>query len=140
MLGLRETEIYGDQTLESINLELQEFAASYNYALICRQSNHEGELVDILQEAFLAGDFAGIIINAAAYTHTSIAIHDSLKLFKIPIIEVHLSDPQKREKFRHHSYITPLASKVFKGMGKQGYLLALKALINLDDDIGGEGG
>lgn len=126
MLGLREPEIYGDQTLDDIKGMCIETAAKYNMEVDFRQSNHEGELVDWIQQSRAGVD--GVIINAAAYTHTSVAIHDALKMLDVPIIEVHLSDPETREEFRHKSYVTPLASEVIKGKGAAGYVLALEKL------------
>lgn len=126
MLGWREPEIYGRQTLGDIEELCRAEASLHNMAVDFRQSNHEGELVDWIQMAL--GRFAGIIINAAAYTHTSVAIHDALKLHNIPVVEVHLSDPAQRESFRHFSYIEPLASAIFKGMGADGYRQAVAFL------------
>ena len=126
MLGLREPEIYGDQTLDDIKGLCIEATAKYDMDVDFRQSNHEGELVDWIQQA--RADVNGVIINAAAYTHTSVAIHDALKMLDVPIIEVHLSDPETREEFRHKSYIAPLASEVIKGKGAAGYVLALEKL------------
>ncbi len=131
LLGRREPEIYGKDTLAEINAELREQAAAHNIELDCFQSNYEGKLVDILQEAYLEKKHAGLIINAAAYTHTSIAIYDILKLFQIPIMEVHLSDPEKREDFRHFSYISLVAKNIYKGLGNQGYFLALEELVKI---------
>ena len=126
MLGLREPEIYGDQTLDDIKGLCIEKAQQLNQKIDFRQSNHEGELVTWIQQA--RGDFDGVIINAAAYTHTSVAIHDALKILDIPIIEVHLSDPKKRENFRHISYIEPIAAHLIAGQGANGYLQALEKL------------
>lgn len=126
MLGQREPEIYGRQTLDDIQNMCETRAAELNIRVHFRQSNHEGELVTWIQEAAQAqSPYAGLLINAAAYTHTSVAIHDALKLLFIPVIEVHLSDPETRESFRHHSYIQPLASAVYKGLGADSYLQAL---------------
>lgn len=129
MLGMREPEIYGAQTLDDIRALCAEKAAALNLTIDFRQSNHEGELVEWIQQA--VGKTCGIIINAAAYTHTSVAIHDALKLYDAPIIEVHLSDPSKREEFRHFSYIAPLAGAVIKGKGAAGYAEALQELSTL---------
>ena len=128
MLGLREPEIYGHHTLDDIKGMCLDKASAMGFTAHFRQSNHEGELVDWVQNAAIDKDFSALIINAAAYTHTSIALHDSLKLLNMPIIEVHISDPQAREAFRHHSYVTPLASAVIAGKGAQGYVLALEKL------------
>ncbi len=126
MLGTREPEIYGTQTLADIEALCENAAKENGQEIAFRQSNHEGELVTWIQQALNETD--GIIINAAAYTHTSIAIHDALKLHSVPIIEVHLSTPKEREDFRHISYIEPLAETVFAGMGAQGYIEALNYL------------
>lgn len=124
MLGRREPEIYGRATLSDIQKLCEETAQTLGYRIDFRQSNSEGEIVTWIQDALDSID--GLIINAAAYTHTSVAIHDALKLLSVPIIEVHLSDPQEREPFRHHSFIAPLAVEVIKGQGAQGYVLALQ--------------
>ncbi|MBI4031103.1 MAG: type II 3-dehydroquinate dehydratase [Proteobacteria bacterium] len=123
MLGVREPEIYGTQTLVDIENLCRAKAKELGHEIDFRQSNHEGELVDWIQKA--RGAYGGIIINAAAYTHTSVAIHDALKIFGGPVVEVHLSDPQTRDPFRHHSYITPLAAAVIAGKGPAGYEEAL---------------
>ena len=126
MLGLREPEIYGDQTLDDIRGLCLAWAQDHNANIDFRQSNHEGELVTWIQEA--RDTFDGVVINAAAYTHTSVAIHDALKLLDAPIIEVHISDPKTREDFRHFSYIESVAEHVIAGQGGQGYVLALEKL------------
>lgn len=129
MLGLREPEIYGDKTLDDVKGLCIEKAQELGHSIDFRQSNHEGELVDWIQAA--RGQFDGVVINAAAYTHTSVAIHDALKMLDIPIVEVHISDPKTREGFRHTSYIEPLASQVIAGKGVDGYLQALEILSEL---------
>ncbi len=126
MLGQREPDIYGHQTLDDIQTMCADHAAQAGIAIDFRQSNHEGEIVTWIQQEKDRID--GLIINAAAYTHTSVAIHDALKLLNVPVIEVHLSDPETRESFRHHSYIAPVAKACFKGHGAKGYLMALDAL------------
>lgn len=126
-LGIREPEIYGSETLSNIEEKCKDAGQKYNLDIIFKQSNHEGVLVDWIQEAHMS-KIEGVIINAAAYTHTSIAIHDALKILSCPIVEVHLSDPEKREDFRHHSYIAPLAQHIIKGQGTQGYLQAIEFL------------
>lgn len=126
MLGMREPDIYGTQTLSDIEEMCKDAAGSLGFEIDLRQSNHEGEIIDWLQQSKDA--FDGLIINAAAYTHTSIAIHDALKLLDYPIIELHISDPKKRESFRHVSYIEPLARDVISGHGAKGYEMALKKL------------
>ena len=132
MLGQREPEIYGHETLEDIQKLCEDKASDLGVRVHFRQSNHEGELVTWIQQAAQSpGPYAGIIINAAAYTHTSIAIHDALKLLNIPIIEVHISDPETREDFRHTSFITPVAAAVYKGLGANGYAKSLEHISDL---------
>ena len=126
MLGVREPEIYGAQTLSDIETLCVEQANKMQWSIDFRQSNHEGELVDWVQGAVKKYD--GVIINAAAYTHTSVAIHDALKLLSCPVIEVHLSNPKEREEFRHFSYIEPVARAVIAGQGALGYIQALEKL------------
>ncbi|MEM7650839.1 MAG: type II 3-dehydroquinate dehydratase [Pseudomonadota bacterium] len=126
MLGQREPEIYGDKTLDDIKGLCLEAAQSLGQQIEFRQSNHEGELVDWIQEA--VSGFDGVIINAAAYTHTSVAIHDALKLLSCPVIEVHLSNPKEREEFRHKSFVEPVAAEIIAGEGARGYVLALEKL------------
>ena len=130
-LGQREPEIYGTTTLEDIGQLCLKTAEALGLEVDFRQSNHEGELVSILQEA--ADRHAAVVLNAGAYTHTSIAIHDALRLFSGPVIEVHLSNIFAREAFRHHSYISPIVNGVICGIGAQGYALALQAIKNLLD-------
>lgn len=129
MLGLREPEIYGSQTLDELKGLCIETGQALGQQVDFRQSNHEGELIDWIQEA--RDKFDGMVINAAAYTHTSIAIHDALKLLEFPVIEVHLSNPREREEFRHISYIEPIAAEVITGRGARGYVLALEKLKEL---------
>lgn len=129
MLGVREPHIYGTQTLGDIENLCRAAAAANGQTVDFRQSNHEGELVTWIQQA--AGTQDAVIINAAAYTHTSVAIHDALKLLTVPVVEVHLSDPATREPFRHHSYIEPLAACIVKGQGAHGYVRALDWLRSL---------
>ena len=126
MLGSREPEIYGHQTLGDIEVMCKEKADALGFEVAFSQSNIEGELVDMIQQA--ASDASGVIINAGAYTHTSVALYDALKLLNVPIIEVHLSNPGARESFRHNSFITPAAKGVIAGFGAQSYLLALDVL------------
>ncbi len=126
MLGIREPGIYGSVTLEAINRLLSEKAESLGFSLSVIQSNQEGILVDRIQEAL--GQHQGILINAGAYTHTSVAIRDALSAVKIPTVEVHLSNIYQRESFRHHSYIAPVAIGQISGFGANSYLLGLDAL------------
>jgi len=125
LLGTREPDVYGRDTLQDINTRLQDMAQARSAQCVCFQSNHEGALVDRIQQARTEGvDF--IIINAAAYTHTSIAIRDALAAVAIPFIEVHLSNVYRREAFRHHSYLSGLAQGVIAGLGARGYTAALR--------------
>ena len=128
LLGTREPEIYGTTTLADIEKMCAEAAEKRGFAIDFKQSNHEGQLIDWVQAAGKAG--SPIIINAAGYTHTSVALHDALKAVKVPIIEVHLSDPKARESFRHHSYIEAVARKSIVGKGAQGYIEAIEALVS----------
>lgn len=132
LLGSRQPEIYGDETLNDINNALYEKAAMNGWDVACRQSNHEGELIDAIHAARVDGT-AAIIINPAAYTHTSVAILDALNAFDGTVIEVHLSNVHKRESFRHHSYVSLRADGVIAGLGSQGYLAALDSLIRAAD-------
>ena len=127
MLGVREPEIYGRETLADIETTCREHAYGRGYDIDFRQSNSEGELVGWIQEG--RGKVAGVAINAAAYTHTSIALLDALSLLDVPVIEVHLSNVFARESFRHHSYISPVVTGVICGFGRTSYLLALDAII-----------
>jgi 3-dehydroquinate dehydratase II len=129
LLGSREPEIYGHTTLADIEAETRKRAAALGLGVEFRQSNHEGELVGWLQEARQGA--SGVVLNAGAYTHTSVAIHDALKALEVPVIEVHISNPYKREPFRHLSYVSPVATGVICGLGAHGYLLALDALAAL---------
>lgn len=128
LLGKREPEIYGTGSLADIEKLCQNECAKNNVSLDFSQTNIEGELVDKIQEAGENG--SALIINAAAYTHTSVAIYDALKMLSIPIIEVHLSQPAARESFRQKSYIAPLSTGSISGFGAQSYILAVKAAIN----------
>ena len=129
MLGMREPEIYGHQTLEEINEALWAQAKQLGLVVESFQSNHEGEMVDRIQQAHDA--FDGIIINPAAYTHTSVAIRDALSMLTIPIVEIHLSNINKRESFRHTSLIADIATARISGFGAQGYQMALEGLAQL---------
>jgi 3-dehydroquinate dehydratase-2 len=129
LLGVREPETYGRETLADIEESCLEHAAVLDLAVDFRQSNSEGQLVDWIQEARESAD--AIVINAGAYSHTSIAILDALKACELPIIEVHLSNIFARERFRHHSYVSAVAKGVICGLGGQGYILALDAIAYL---------
>jgi len=130
LLGTREPEIYGSDSLDDIGAALTKRAKELKRGIEMRQSNHEGHLVDWLHEANAKGAKA-VILNAGALTHTSIALYDAVKAIKVPVIEVHLSNPQAREKFRHHSYIAPVARGTITGLGPIGYQLALDAAARL---------
>lgn len=129
MLGRREPEIYGHDTLDDIDAMCVRAAQPYGLTVDFRQSNYEGELVGWIQEAM--DTHVGIIVNAAAYTHTSLAMLDALKLLSYPIVEVHLSDPEQREQFRHFSYVSLAASAIIKGKGAKGYVEAVQTLASL---------
>ena len=129
LLGTREPEIYGAMTLADIEKSCQNLGKELGLKLEFFQSNHEGELVDIIQKA--RAGYKAVIINAGAYTHTSIALLDALKILTIPIVEVHLSNLFTREEFRHHSYITPIAKGLICGFGADSYLLAIRSIAGM---------
>lgn len=129
LLGLRQPEIYGTQTLDGVAESCAALAEDLGLSVRFHQSNHEGQLVDWVQEARTAA--SGIIINPAAYSHTSVAILDALNTFDGPVIEVHISNIHKREAFRHHSFVSARADGVIAGCGVEGYLLALRRMANL---------
>ena len=126
LLGKREPEIYGRETLDDVARGCAELARELGLESTLLQSNHEGQLVDWIHEARLTS--AGIIINPAAYTHTSIAILDALQTFEGPVIEVHVSNVHRREPFRHHSYVSLRADGVIAGCGVEGYALAMRRM------------
>ena len=128
LLGQREPGIYGSATLEDINGLLEREASGLQVKISILQSNHEGALVDAVHSAW--GQHQGILINAGAYTHTSVAIRDALAAVNIPTVEVHLSNIYRREAFRHHSYIAPIAIGQISGFGSESYLLGLRAMVN----------
>jgi 3-dehydroquinate dehydratase II len=128
-LGSREPETYGRQTLAQLDKELQRYGEDLSLSIQCVQSNHEGELVDSIHKACDDG-FDAIVINPAAYTHTSIAIRDALLATQIPFVEVHLSNIHSREEFRHRSLIADIAQGVICGFGPKGYQLAIDGLLN----------
>ena len=128
LLGVREPEIYGAQTLDDVRALCEDAAGAAQ--VVFRQTNHEGVLIDWLHEAYVAGAKA-VLLNAGGYTHTSIAIHDAIKSIRVPVIEVHLSDPMKREPFRHISYVGMAAVAHFAGHGANSYTLALDAAARL---------
>lgn len=128
MLGLREPEVYGSTTLAQINDRLAQDALELGAELGFLQSNHEGVLVDAIHAAFQVQQ--GILINPAAFTHTSVALRDAISSVNIPTVEVHLSNVYKREEFRHHSFIAPIAIGQISGFGAESYRLGLRALVN----------
>lgn len=128
LLGLREPELYGRMSLAEINHRLKDVADELQCELSIHQSNHEGEIVDLIQSAY--PDYDGILINPAAYTHTSIAIRDALLAVGLPTVEVHLSNIHKREAFRSVSYVSSVAVGVLAGFGPYGYELGLRALVH----------
>ena len=130
LLGSREPEIYGTDTLDDIATRLSEQARELGVELDIRQSNHEGHLIDWLHEAQARGAKA-VIMNPGGYSHTSVALHDAVKSIATPVIEVHLSDPETREPFRHTDLVALAATKLIKGQGAQGYSLALDAAARL---------
>ncbi len=132
LLGLRQPEIYGHQTLDDVAEACSALAEDLGLSIRFHQSNHEGQLVDWVHEA--RGAAAGIIINPAAYSHTSVAILDALTAFDGPVIEVHISNIHKREAFRHHSFVSARADGVIAGCGVEGYLLALRRIVSLLPD------
>ena len=129
-LGKREPGIYGSQTLDDIGAMLVERGETLDCTIEMRQSNHEGHLIDWLQEAEDEGAHA-VLINPGAYTHTSIALHDAIRSIKVPVIEVHLSNPHAREDFRHVSRIAPVCAGLISGFGAHSYVLGLDALAHL---------
>jgi len=128
LLGHREPGIYGSLTLAEINRLLEEEGLKLQAKVFPVQSNHEGILVDSIHGAL--GQYQGILINAGAYTHTSVALRDAIAAVNLPTVEVHLSNIYRREDFRHHSYIAPVAIGQISGFGSQSYLLGLQALVN----------
>jgi 3-dehydroquinate dehydratase-2 len=134
LLGTREPAVYGAQTLADVEALCAKTCAAHGFKLDFRQSNHEGVLVDAIQEAGLAqaaGTLAGVVFNAGAYTHTSVALHDAIKGSGVTAIELHISNVHAREAFRHHSYLSPAVKGVMAGFGVHGYALAIAALAGM---------
>ena len=129
LLGLRQPEIYGRETLDDVAAKVSDLAEELGLSVRALQSNHEGQLVDWIHEA--RGSSAAIIINPGAYSHTSVAILDALNAYEGPVLEVHISNIHKREAFRHHSYVSARADGVIAGCGTEGYLLALRRIASL---------
>ena len=129
LLGVREPEIYGKATLDDVRVLCEQRAASLGRSVVFRQSNHEGQLIDWVQEA--RTEASALVINPAGYGHTSIALLDALKAVDIPVVECHLSNPAAREAFRHHSYVSLAATGMVTGFGAQSYVLAVEAAAGL---------
>ncbi|PID46584.1 MAG: type II 3-dehydroquinate dehydratase [Proteobacteria bacterium] len=132
LLGIREPAQYGSQTLSDVEDMCRAAGERLGVAIDCLQSNHEGELIDAIHEAragVLDGSMLGIVFNAGAYTHTSVALHDAIKGSDVPVIEVHISNVHAREPFRHHSYLSPAATGIIVGLGVDGYVLGIEALV-----------
>ena len=129
LLGLRQPEVYGKATLEDVAEGCASVAEELGLTIRFHQSNHEGQIIDWIHQA--RADGAGIIINPAAYTHTSVALFDALSAFDGPVLEVHISNIHRRETFRHHSFVSPRADGVIAGFGTEGYLLALRRMATL---------
>lgn len=130
LLGTREPEVYGTESLADIESELVKLSRDLNVDLECFQSNHEGEIIDCIHSAEKSG-FKGIVINPGGLTHTSVSLRDAISSIPLPVVEVHLSNPMAREEFRHHSYVTPVAVGQICGFGAEGYSLALRGLISV---------
>ena len=132
LLGIREPEQYGSHTLADVETLCRETGKRLGVEVSCLQSNHEGELVEAIhsvRQGVLDGSALGVVFNAGAYTHTSIALHDAIKGSEVPVIEVHISNVHARESFRHHSYLSPVASGIIVGLGAEGYVLGIEALV-----------
>jgi 3-dehydroquinate dehydratase-2 len=131
LLGTREPATYGSTTLADVERLCAESGRELGYTVEFRQSNHEGVLIDAIHEAglrFKDGDVTGVVFNAGAYTHSSIALHDAVRAVEVPVIEVHISNVHARESFRHHSWLSPVAAGIIVGFGVDGYLMAIEAL------------
>ncbi|WP_395056994.1 type II 3-dehydroquinate dehydratase [Polaromonas sp.] len=134
LLGTREPAVYGAQTLADVEALCAKACAAHGFTLDFRQSNHEGVLVDAIQEAGraqAAGTLVGVVFNAGAYTHTSVALHDAIKGSGVTAIELHISNVHARESFRHHSFLSPVVKGVMAGFGVPGYALAIAALAGM---------
>lgn len=132
LLGQREPAVYGAATLADVEALCRDTAARLGAGVECRQSNHEGLLVDWIHEAgaaYRAGTLIGVVFNAGAYTHTSVALHDAIKGTGVPVVEVHITNVHAREAFRHHSYLSPAAAGIVVGFGIDGYVLAIQGLV-----------
>ena len=129
MLGTRQPEVYGHETIADVVALCEKTAAAHGRTVRAEQSNHEGHLIDWIHEA--RGRVSGIVINAGGLTHTSVALRDALVIPEVPIIEVHISNVHAREEFRHHSFVSPIASGVIAGLGIAGYGFAIERLVSL---------
>lgn len=131
LLGTREPAVYGAATLADVEARCRDAARAAGLGVECVQTNHEGALIDAIHAAgrgYQAGTLLGVVLNAGAFTHTSVALHDAIKGTGVPVIEVHISNVHAREAFRHHSYIAPVAAGIIVGLGIEGYVLAIEAL------------
>lgn len=140
LLGSREPAVYGAAMLADVERLCRATGERLGHSVECRQSNHEGVLIDAIHEAgkaHAAGSLLGVVFNAGAYTHTSIALHDAIKGTGVPVIEVHISNVHAREAFRHHSWLSPVAAGVIVGLGIDGYALAIEALARRTVSKGG---
>jgi 3-dehydroquinate dehydratase-2 len=134
LLGTREPAVYGAETLADVERLCRDEAEKLGVGVDCRQSNHEGQLIDWVHEAgreIAAGNMIGVVFNPGAFTHTSVALHDAIKGASATVIELHISNVHAREEFRHHSYISPAARGIIVGFGVQGYAIAIGALVRL---------
>jgi 3-dehydroquinate dehydratase-2 len=135
LLGTREPAVYGAETLADVEQMCRAEGEKLGVSVDCRQSNHEGQLIDWIHEAgrgIAAGDTIGVVFNPGAFTHTSVALHDAIKGANAKVIELHISNVHAREEFRHHSFISPAARGIMVGFGVAGYLFAMDALVRLD--------
>nr|HET7857924.1 type II 3-dehydroquinate dehydratase [Caldimonas sp.] len=134
LLGTREPAVYGSTTIADLERACRNAAQAHAVEIDFRQTNHEGVLIDWLHAAgaAAAGSVAGIVLNAGAYTHTSVALHDAIKAIGVPVVEVHLSNVHAREPFRHHSYLSPACAGIVVGFGVAGYAMAIEALARGD--------
>lgn len=140
LLGTRKPEVYGTATLDDVQRLCEATAGELQLDVDFRQSNHEGELVDRIQaegRKVKAGESIGAVFNAGAYTHTSVALHDAIEGVELPVIELHITNVHRREPFRHHSYLTPVATGIIIGLGIDGYALAIRALHNASGRVAG---
>jgi len=131
LLGTREPATYGSATLADVEAMCQAVAGKLGHTIDFRQSNHEGVLIDAIHEAgrgFQSGTVTGVVFNAGAYTHSSIALHDAVRAVDVPVVEVHISNVHARESFRHHSWLSPVAAGIIVGFGVDGYVMAIEAL------------